>query len=124
MQYSIVALTALFAAALGAPSVEVTPRQAAFTQLGVWSISGCRDGSFVQNVAITNVATCQNLPAGITAGKIQTSLPAGCSLEFHVGAGCTSAQTITIPRDQQPFNCFEPGQGKTLGSVLVSGTCA
>ncbi|KAH7379212.1 hypothetical protein DE146DRAFT_672226 [Phaeosphaeria sp. MPI-PUGE-AT-0046c] len=78
MQYTIAAFATLFAAALSAPA-EVAARQAAFTQLGVWSVSGCRDGSFTRNVDITNVATCQNLPAGITAGKIQTSLPAGCS---------------------------------------------
>jgi hypothetical protein len=43
---------------------------------------------------------------------------------FYVGQGCSSGQIITVPKDQQPHNCFEMGQGKQIGSALVSGTCS
>ena len=79
MQYTIVTLTTLFAAALGAPSADISPRQAIITGLDIWSRSGCADGSFVGSRPITNVATCQTLEAGITASKLQNVLPSGCT---------------------------------------------
>ncbi|OAL44188.1 hypothetical protein IQ07DRAFT_592619 [Pyrenochaeta sp. DS3sAY3a] len=124
MQFTITALVALFAAAASALPAEVTPRQSTFTEFAIWNNSGCQSGGRIGTVNIQDTTECQNFATGIVSGQVDIDIPAGCSIQFFVGQGCNSAQTLTVPRDQVPHRCFEFGPGKNIGSARASGTCS
>ncbi|KAH3905749.1 hypothetical protein HBI56_211330 [Parastagonospora nodorum] len=127
MQFTVVTLVTLFAAAFAAPS-DVSARQATLFTLNTFSDRGCQPGSATGSVTLTNQATCKDLPAGINSGKILDAPRAGCEIVFYVGAGCPSGQTYTWPTNnaQRPDACFTLGgpPNKPLGSYKVQGRCA
>ncbi|EAT77448.2 hypothetical protein SNOG_15223 [Parastagonospora nodorum SN15] len=77
MQFTVVTLVTLFAAAFAAPS-DVSARQATLFTLNTFSDRGCQPGSATGSVTLTNQATCKDLPAGINSGKILDAPRAGC----------------------------------------------
>ncbi|KAF2465051.1 uncharacterized protein BDR25DRAFT_306904 [Lindgomyces ingoldianus] len=124
MQFTTTILATILAAAASALPSSLSPRQTTFTELATFSKSGCQSGDRIGTVNLADVKTCQTLPSGINSGRIEIDIPAGCSMTFFLDSGCTSPQTINIPRDQVPHRCFEMGAGKQLNSFLVSGTCS
>ncbi|KAJ4372089.1 hypothetical protein N0V83_003862 [Neocucurbitaria cava] len=128
MQFSTVTLATIFAAAasaLPAADITMTPRQTTFTEFAIWNTSGCPQSSGrIGTVNINDSTECQNFPAGIVSGQVDIDIPAGCQIQFYIGQGCSSAQTLVVPRDQLPHRCFEFGPGKNIGSARVSGTCS
>ncbi|CAO2656649.1 Nn.00g054520.m01.CDS01 [Neocucurbitaria sp. VM-36] len=124
MQFSIATLATVFAATVSALPADVAPRQTTFTELAIWNNSGCQSGGRIGTVNINDSNVCQNFPTGIMSGTVDIDMPAGCQIQFFVGQGCNSAQSLVVPRDQVPHRCFEFGPGKDIGSALVSGTCS
>jgi hypothetical protein len=76
MQYTIVTLATLFAAALGAPS-DISPRQSVFTELAIYGDQGCANGRTGTDF-ITNQAGCQALSGNVVGAKVDIAIPAGC----------------------------------------------
>ncbi|KAF1837471.1 hypothetical protein BDW02DRAFT_565947 [Decorospora gaudefroyi] len=124
MQYTIATLFAVLATAVTAAPADMTPRQTTFTEFAIWEQSGCpRNSGRIGTINLTTDTACQNFQPGVVSGKVDLDIPAGCRIQFFVGQGCNSVQSIVIPRDQVPHSCFELGPGKNIGSALVSGTC-
>lgn len=98
MQFTIVTLTTLFAAALAAPS-EVSARQAPLAMLTTFRDSGCSN-SFGPTIPlyITPAPACRNLPVGIAGGKIFDTPRANCQSKSELQPSCNSLLMGRISR--------------------------
>ncbi|KAF1842671.1 uncharacterized protein K460DRAFT_417883 [Cucurbitaria berberidis CBS 394.84] len=124
MQFSFATLATVYATVVSALPADVTPRQSTITEFAIWSNSGCQNGDRIGTVNINDSGECQNFQTGIASGTVDIDIPAGCQIQFFIGQGCNSAQSLVVPRDQVPHRCFEFGPRKNIGSARVSGTCS
>ncbi|KAH7123738.1 hypothetical protein B0J11DRAFT_320429 [Dendryphion nanum] len=126
MQFTITTIVTLLAAAASAAPGTFTARQSGgtFTELATFSDNSCQDNRRTGTVNLVDASGCQNLPAGIFSAKVDIDVPAGCNIQFFFGSGCTSVNTIVLPRDITSHQCFQFGSGRQVGSYIASGTCA